>query len=66
MINPLLGKNPHAIKNSEDFVKKINDLEVHAPRKLVSYDVTVLFTSIPVDDAIAVIMGKLKQKKSYK
>ena len=50
VINPLLGKNKHAIKNSEDFVKKIKDLEVPPPRKLVSYDVTALFTSITVDD----------------
>ena len=34
------------IKNSEDFVNKIRDLEIPPPRKMVSYDVSALFTSI--------------------
>ena len=60
ILNPLVGKNPHFIKNSEDFVKKIADLEVPPPRKLVSYDVTALFTSIPIEDAIDVVRRKLE------
>ena len=55
------GKNEHAIKDSEDFVKRIKDLEVSPSRKLVSYDVTAIFTSISVGDAVAVISRKLEQ-----
>ena len=55
ILNPLTGKNRFTIKKSEDFVNKIKDLEVPQPRKMVSYDVSALFTSIPVDEAIHVI-----------
>ena len=55
ILNPLAGKNGLNIKNSEDFVNKIRDLEVPPPRKMVCYDMSTLFTSIPVDEAICVI-----------
>ena len=61
VINPLLGKNQLAIKNSEDFVKKIKDLKVPQSRKLVLYDVTALYTTIPIEVAVAVIRGKPEQ-----
>ena len=48
--NPPTGKNRFTIKNSYNFVNKIKDLEI--PRKMVSYDISTLFTSIPVDEAI--------------
>ena len=55
ILNPLTGKNGFTIKNSEDFINKIRDLEIPPPRKMVSYDVSALFTSIPVDEAIRII-----------
>ena len=43
-------------------MKKIKDLEVPAPRKLVSYDVTAFFTSITVHDTVAVTREKQDTK----
>ena len=43
----------HHIQNSGDFVNKAKYLEVPPGQKLVSYDVSALFTSTPVPDAIA-------------
>ena len=40
------------IKNIADFVDKIKELEVPPGRKMVSFDVSALFTSIPVENAI--------------
>ena len=60
ILSPLMGKGPHFIKNSADFVKKIKDLEIPPGRCMISYDVTALFTSIPVDKAIRVIEQKLR------
>jgi hypothetical protein len=64
VLAPLCGKNGHSVKNSAEFVSKIRDLEVPPGRILVSYDVTALFTSIPVSKAIAVIRQKLGEDPS--
>ena len=55
VISPLIGKNKHFVKDSADFVSKIKGLEVPPGHKLMSYDVTALFTSIPTQDAVNVI-----------
>ena len=55
VLSPLVGKTEHHIQNTGDFVNKVKDLEVPSGQKLVSYDVSALFTSIPVPDAIAAI-----------
>ena len=46
------------IQNISDFVNKVKDLEVPPGQKLVSYDVSALFSSIPVPDAITAIERK--------
>ena len=66
ILNKVKGKNPHAIKNSKDFVDKIKELWVPPGRKMVSFDVLALFTSIPVDFALQTIQSKLEKDDSWK
>ncbi len=47
--------SPHHIKNTQDFVDKIENIMVDASKILISYDVSALFTSIPVDGALEVV-----------
>ena len=47
------------MKNSTQLVKKLEELEVPPGRKLVSFDVTALFTSIPVTETVSVIEERL-------
>ena len=47
--------------NSGEFVQKISNLEVPPGQKLISYDVSALFTSILVADAIVAVKQKLEQ-----
>ena len=61
VLSPLVGKSPHFVQNSSDFVKKIKELEVPPGRKMISYDVTALFTSIPVEKALMVINKRLQE-----
>ena len=61
ILGPLVGKSEHHIKNSGDFVDKIKNLEVPPGQKLISYDVSALFTSIPVPDAIKAVRIKLDE-----
>jgi hypothetical protein len=61
VLGPLVGKNhPHHVKNSVDFVSKIKELEIPPTYELVSYDVTALFTSIPIEDAVEVVRRRLR------
>ena len=64
IMKPLVGHNSHHIVNSEDFVNKIAELEVPPGQKLVSYDVSSLFTSIPINEAIPVVRAKLESDQS--
>ena len=66
ILNSVKGKNGYSVKNSEDLVNKIKSLEVPPPFKLVSYDVSALFTSIPVDYALTVIRKKLDNDHEWK
>ena len=66
ILGPLVGKTPHHVKNSLDFVKKVKDLEVPPPWKLISFDVTALFTSIPILEAVEVVKKCLEKDTSWK
>ena len=66
ILSPLVGKTEHFVKNSIQFVTKIEELEIPPGRKMVSFDVTVLFTSIPVTEAVSVIKDRLNQDTKLK
>ena len=54
-------KNCHSIKNTNELVDKFRGLEIPPDRKLVLYDVTALFTSVPVDKALEGITERLHE-----
>ena len=59
IIAPLVGKSQYHIENSKDLVNKLSVLNVGEEESLVSYDVTALFTSTPITDAINIIQRRL-------
>ena len=61
-----MGSNTHHINNSYDFVQKIQNIKLKDNEKIVSFDVSALFTSIPTKDAIKVIRTNLEQDPSLK
>ena len=61
ILSPLVGKTVHHVANSQDFAKRIVDERVGEDEELRSYDVTALFTSVPVDKALTVIQAHLEQ-----
>ena len=66
ILSPLVGKTEHVVKNNTQFVKKIKELKVPPGRKMVSFDVTALFTSIPVTEAVSMIKDRLNQDTTLK
>ena len=52
---------PIGCLNSKRFVGMMKDVRVEAEEALVSFDVTSLFTNVPIDEAVDVIHRKLKE-----
>ena len=61
ILAPLVGKTPYHIHNSQDLVNKLSNIQLTKEESLVSYDVTTLFTSVPVDDSVSIIHDILHQ-----
>ena len=64
VLGPLLvGRTEHHILNSRDFAEKVKDLHINADETITSFDVTVLFTSIPPADVIHAVRDVLTTDK---
>ena len=49
ILKPLVGKSPHHLNSTQDFVEKVKNVTLLPGECLSSYDVSALFTSVPVD-----------------
>ena len=58
---PLVGKSPHHVQSTSDFVNKAKKITLQPGECLISYDVTALFTSIPIDQALKIIKDLLEK-----
>ena len=61
IFKPLTGNTIHHVNNSSKFADDIRKLKLEEGECIISYDVSALFTSIPVQSAIQVIKKKLEQ-----
>ena len=61
VLKPLVGKSPHHIQSTGDFVSRVKGLTLQAGEHLTSYDVTSLFTSVPIGPALNIINDLLKK-----
>ena len=56
-----MGKSSHHIQSTSDFVSKAKGFILQLGGCLSSYDVTSLFTSVPIDPALNVIKDLLEK-----
>ena len=61
ILKPLVGKSPHHINSTKDFVEQVKHITLAPGECLSSYDVSALFTSVPVDPALRVIKDLLEK-----
>ena len=46
------NNSPYALKNTNEFIAKVKNITLNPDTKLVSYDATALFPSIPITDCL--------------
>ena len=64
---PLVGKFPHNINSTQDFVEQVKHITLVPGECLSSYDdVSSLFTSVPIDLALNIIMDLLDKDHTLK
>ena len=61
VIKPLVGKLPHHIQSTSDFVSKVREVTLLPRECLSSYNVTALFTSVPTDPDVNIIKDLLEK-----
>ena len=60
ILRPLVGKCPHHMKNTGDLVQQVKGIILQPGECITSYDVSALFTSVPIEPAITIIRSKLE------
>ena len=66
ILKPLVGKSPHHINSTQDFVEQVRHITLVPGECLSSYDVSVLFTSVPIDPAFKIIKDLLLKDPTLK
>ena len=66
ILKPLVGKSPHHIHSTQDFVVQAKKVTLLPGECLSSYDVTALFTSVPVEPAMGIIKDLLEKDNNPK
>ena len=66
ILKPLVGKSPHHINSTQDFVEQVKHIALALGECLSSYDVSALFTSVPVDPALNIIKDLLEKDHTFK
>ena len=66
ILKPLVGKSPHHIHSTQDFVEQAKYITLAPGECLSSYDVSALFNSVPVDPALNIIKDLLEKDHTLK
>ena len=63
ILKPLVGKSPHHVKNTQDFIDQIKGIHLNQDQCMMSYDVKALFTSVPTTQATNIIKKLLEENQ---
>ena len=66
ILKPLVGKSLHHLNSTQDFVEQVKHITLVPRECLSSYDVSALFTSVPIDPALKVIKDLLVKDSTLK
>ena len=66
ILKALVGKSPHHINSTQDFVEQAKHITLAPGECLSSYDVSALFTPVPVDPSLNIIKDLLVKDHTLK
>ena len=66
VLSLLIGKTEHHVKNSNEFVKEIQEIKLDPEEELQSYEVSKLFMSVPMNKVLEVITVKLEEDNTLR
>ena len=66
ILKPLVRKSPPHINSTQDFVEQAKQFKLEPGECLSSYDVSALFTSVPIDPALKIIKDLLDKDNTLK
>ena len=66
ILKPLVGKSPHHITTTQHFVEQAKQIILEPGECLSSYDVSALFTSVPIDPVLTIIKDLLEKDPTLK
>ena len=61
ILKPLVGKSPHHINSTQDFVEQVKNITLLLGECISTYAVSALLTSVPVDPALGIIKDLLQK-----
>ena len=61
ILKPLVGRSPHHISSNQDFVEQVRHITLVPGECLNSYDVSALFTLVPIDPTLNIIKDLLEK-----
>ena len=61
IISPLAGRTSSHVLNSKHFAETMGDITIGSDESLVSFDVTSLFTNVPIGEAVEIIRDRLRE-----
>ena len=64
ILKPLVGTSNHHVQNTRDFIDQIKDVRLKDGESIMSYDVTSLFTSVPIKPALDIIQQRLAKDQN--
>ncbi len=59
ILKPLVGKSPYYLNNSQELMNKFENVVLEPDEEMVSFDVTALFTKVPIEESITIIQDCL-------
>ena len=66
ILKPLIGKSPHHINSTQDFVEQVKHISLAPGECLSSYDVSAFFTLVPGDPDLNIIRYLLDKEHTLK